>query len=60
MALREADCCYTCKQFRCEKWSCFGDCLRHPNLDVYFHTICDDFEKRDGELLFKEDIVMGL
>jgi hypothetical protein len=64
MKLREADCCHSCKHFLCEKWECFGDCKLHPFFEgpdpllkgegVYFHTICDDLEKRSGDMAFKE------
>jgi len=55
MKLREADCCHNCTHFLLEKWSCWGDCKIHPEFDgVYFNTICDDFEKRTGDMAFKE------
>jgi hypothetical protein len=53
--IREADCCHNCEKFRCEKYSCWGKCVKHPEFeDVFFHTICDNFEKRIGEMLFWE------
>jgi hypothetical protein len=53
--IREADCCHNCEKFRCENYSCWGKCIKHPKFDVvYFNTICDDFEKRTREMLFYE------
>lgn len=54
MALREADCCHNCTHFLCEKWDCFGYCKLHPEYDLWFHTVCDEFEKRTGDMAFKE------
>jgi len=57
MEIREADCCHNCKHFLCEKWECFGDCKPHPEFNkigIFFHNICDDFEKRTGDMALKE------
>lgn len=60
MELREADCCHSCESFVLEKWTCWGNCELHPEFGgVYFHTICDDFEKRTGDMAFKEQNEKG-
>jgi hypothetical protein len=58
--IREADCCHNCSNFRCERWSCFGTCTllqKSPQKDllVYFHNVCEKFDKNVLEMQFQKD-----